>query len=81
MSVPKTDRPSGAWTMPSGAMSHGFIPVMSTPSKRTAPAVTGISPETTRAVVDLPAPLAPSSATTCPSGIENDTPNSARNGP
>ena len=62
-------------------MSHGFIPVMSTPSNRTAPAVIGIRPETTRAIVDLPAPFAPSSATTRPSAIENDTPNSARNGP
>ena len=62
-------------------MRHGVMPVMSSPSNSSWPAVTGSSPETTRAIVVLPAPFAPSSATTWPSGTENDTPNNARNGP
>ena len=62
-------------------MRHGFIRVMSTPSKTTCPAVAGISPETTRAIVVFPAPFAPSSAVTPPSATENDTPKIARNGP
>ena len=57
-----TERPSGAYAMPSGAMCHGGTPVMLFPSNSSRPAVTGSSPEMTRAIVVLPAPLPPSSA-------------------
>src|SRR5690606_20974269 len=46
---------------------------MASPSKRTAPCVGRTRPEITFSVVDLPAPLAPSSATIWPRGTASDT--------
>ena len=40
---------------------------MSSPSKRTVPALAGCTPEIVRSSVVLPAPLAPTSATSSPS--------------
>ncbi len=47
------------------------------PSNRIAPERGATRPEIARSVVDLPAPLEPSSVTTSPSSIENVTPRSA----
>ena len=46
-----------------------------------APEVGTIKPEQTRAIVVLPAPLEPSSASTLPFATVNDTSKMARNGP
>src|SRR5688572_31088983 len=48
---------------------------MRCPAKRTSPAERGISPITAFSVVDLPAPLRPSSATTSPGATSSATPN------
>ncbi|KAG1249749.1 hypothetical protein G6F65_019008 [Rhizopus arrhizus] len=51
---------------------------MASPAKRTLPAVGATRRETTLSVVDLPAPLAPSSATMEPCGTFSDTSCNAR---
>ena len=63
-----TDRPSGAWTIPSRAIRYGRSLSMRTPSKSTSPLVGRTSPDATRAIVVLPAPFEPSSASTLPFG-------------
>ena len=70
----KMPRPSGAWQRPSSTRLWGAIVVMSTPSKRTWPAVTGRTPLIVFIVVVLPAPLAPMSVTTSPSLTVNEIP-------
>ena len=50
---------------------------MSRPSKVTVPLNGGTNPETVRASVLFPAPFAPSTATTEPSGTSIDTSKSA----
>ena len=50
---------------------------MSCPSNVTFPAKDGTRPDTDRASVLLPAPFAPSTATTDPMGTSIDTSNSA----
>ena len=62
-------------------MRHAFMRVMSRPSNMTVPDDAATRPVATRASVVLPAPFAPSSATTLRSATEIDTPNTARNGP
>ena len=51
---------------------------MSLPLSRMAPLVLARRPVTTRATVDLPAPLEPIRAVTPPAGTEKVTSNSAR---
>ena len=81
MSVPNTERPSGAWATPARANSYAGLPVMSTPSTQIVPEFGAISPEATRAIVVLPAPFGPTRATASPASMESDTSNSARNAP
>ena len=50
---------------------------MRCPRKLTVPRAAGTSPEMHLSVVDLPAPLAPSSVTIEPSGTVKETPFSA----
>ena len=70
-------RPSGTWEMPSRTMASGPRPAIDLPSNRISPAAGFARPEIARSVVDLPAPLAPSSVTTCPSSTLSETPRSA----
>src|SRR4030088_557173 len=60
--------------MPSRATSSGPRVLMTRPSNMTLPAVFRTVPEMARSVVVLPAPFAPSRATTLPSGTCSDTP-------
>ena len=73
----KIRRPSGTWEMPSRTMVSGPSPAIDLPSNRISPAAGLASPEIARSVVDLPAPLAPSKVTTCPSSTLSETPRSA----
>jgi len=66
--------------MPSRATSAGGRPVIELPAKWISPVVLTI-PLIARSVVVLPAPLAPSSATTVPSSTFSETPWSARIAP
>ncbi len=56
-------------------------PVTSFPSKNTLPTVGATNPEIVRASVLLPAPLAPSTATTEPGCTVSETPKSAWDDP
>ncbi len=73
----KIPRPSGMWTSPARRISWGLALVMSLPSNVTFPLNGGTSPDTVRAKVLFPAPLAPSTATTEPAGTSSDTSNKA----
>ena len=53
----------------------------SCPATRTTPAVGGTTPASTRIVVDLPAPLRPSSAVACPAYAARSTPATASTSP
>ena len=55
--------------------------VMSSPSNRTDPAVGSISLKTSRAVVLLPHPLSPTSASVSPRPSVNEMPSTARTAP
>ncbi len=70
-------RPSGMCTSPARRISCGWALVMSCPSKNTLPDVEGTSPDTARANVLFPAPLAPSTATIPPWGTSMLTSKSA----
>ena len=64
-------RPSITWKMPRRTILSGSMPLMRSPLKTISPRVTSpssvlSSPEIAFSVVDLPAPLAPSSATIAP---------------
>ena len=61
---------------PSAIASAGVMP-----NSETVPASGGNSPSTMSIVVDLPAPLGPSSATVSPGAIEMPTPRTACTGP
>ena len=66
-------RPSITWKMPRRTILSGSMPLMRSPSNTISPRVTSPSsvfsrPEIAFSVVDLPAPLAPSSATIAPFG-------------
>ncbi len=58
-------------------MASGPRPAIDLPSNRISPAAGFAKPEIARSVVDLPAPLAPSKVTTCPSSTLIETPRSA----
>ena len=64
--------------MPSRAILKAGSVVTFWPAKCTSPAVAVTKPVTVRAMVDLPAPLEPTSATTPPLGTRNETSKSAR---
>src|SRR5262249_53156404 len=76
-------RPSMTWKMPRCTMRSGARRVISSPSKVTRPRVMAPSslasrPEIAFSVVDLPAPLAPSSAVMPPRRAERLSPRSTR---
>ena len=62
-------------------MRSGLAPVTSAPSRRTLPPAGRTAPAIAISVEDLPAPLAPSSATSSPRATENDAPRTARTAP
>ena len=70
----KMPLPSGIVVTPLRARSSALTPVTSRPASSTDPEVGGISPHATCSVVDLPAPLGPSSATTVPGATARSTP-------
>ena len=80
VSSEKRPRPSGTWATPRRATDSGRRRAIERPPKTISPAVRTI-PEIARSVVVLPAPFAPSSATTSPSSTESETSWSARIGP
>ena len=73
VSEPNTERPSGACTIPRRVIFHALRRPMSRSSNSSDPDSTGTRPVTTRAIVDLPAPLAPSCVINDPASTENDT--------
>src|SRR6266550_5821336 len=73
VSSAKICRPSGTWTIPARTTRSGLHPSMRLPSKSTEPRVGRRRPDITRNVVVLPAPFAPSSATTLPSATSRLT--------
>ena len=70
-------RRSGTRATPARSMISGGRPVTSRPSTVTRPSLGTWSPAIARSRVDLPAPLAPISATSSPARIVNDTSRSA----
>ena len=58
-------------------IASGPRPAIDLPSNRISPEAGFARPEMARSVVDLPAPLAPSSVTTCPASTAIVTPRSA----
>ena len=77
LSVVKTWRPSGTWEMPRRATTSGVRPVMGWPSKVIAPWDGRNTPEIVSRVVDLPAPLGPTTQTISPSSTPTETPRTA----
>ena len=83
MRWPKQWRPSITWMQPRRTRSLGVRPSTRSPLNSIAPLVTSPRSERMRleiafSVVDLPAPLAPRSATMPPSGTSSETPLSTR---
>ena len=79
VSSTKVPRPSGTCAMPARAAASG--PPLSA-SRRARSSRSGVTvPEIARSVVVLPAPFAPSTATTSPSPTVSETPRSACTGP
>ena len=72
----KTRRPSGTCATPSLTIDRGLGP-RSVAVKQDRAGARRNKAEIARSVVDLPAPLEPSSATTAPSSIVNETPPNA----
>src|SRR5437870_5957998 len=66
-------RPSGTWTIPRSTLRCAATHVRSSSPKRTRPRRGATRPETTRRVVDLPAALAPTSATISPGPTSSET--------
>jgi ABC-type transport system involved in cytochrome c biogenesis ATPase subunit len=81
VSVGNTLRPPGIITTPRSAISLVGRPVMSSPSKSTAPRDGASSPVTALNSVDLPAPFVPRSATISPWSIVRSRPNRICTGP
>ena len=67
-------RPSGMRQTPALASASGAAPLTCVPATWTQPRVGRILPEQICSVVDLPAPLGPSSAKTDPTGTARVTP-------
>src|SRR6478609_9254534 len=74
-------RPSGTRAMPRPARSVALRRVMSSPSRRTRPAWTGMNPMSAWIVEVFPAPFGPSSAKISPSPTSNDSPATAETAP
>src|SRR5215510_6308772 len=74
-------RPSCTCRIPRRTILSSAIPLSARPSNRTSPLVGFKMPEMVRNRVDLPAPLAPMSATTSPSLTSRLTPRNARMAP
>ncbi len=72
-----TLRPSGTWLIPRATISCAARPESGSPSSRTSPDAGHTSPDTVASVVVLPAPFAPSRATTSPDPTRRLTPRSA----
>ncbi len=70
-------RPSGDWEMPMLTISWAGVSPISLPSNLIEPSRGGVSPDTERRVVDLPAPLEPIIVTISPSSTVSETPFSA----
>ena len=70
-------RPSGTMAMPSRAMSSAAARSIGRPAKLMLPVLLAINPVRQRSRVDLPAPLAPTSARHSPCASERSMPNSA----
>ena len=77
LSVVKTCRPSGTWEMPRRATASGVRPAMELPSKAIVPLVGRNTPEMVSNVVDLPAPLGPTTQTISPSPTPMEMPRTA----
>src|SRR5690348_15677690 len=69
-----TCRPSGTWATPARTVSSAEPPARRRPSTVTAPPRGRSSPEMTLSVVDLPAPLTPTTATIVAGGTEKLSP-------
>ena len=76
-----TSRPSGTCTTPARTTRSGERPWISSPRSFTCPLCGSMIPEIVFRMVDLPAPLAPSTVTIRPSGTARLTPRSACTGP
>ena len=74
LSPSNTSRFSGTCTTPERTIRCGGRPTSDSPRSKTSPESGRSSPEITRSVVVLPAPLAPISATTSPSGTSIEMP-------
>jgi hypothetical protein len=77
LSAANTWRPSGTCTMPACTRWRADLPARSMPSKRIVPPQVGWTPEIARSNVDLPAPFAPTSATSSPRPTPRSMPDSA----
>ena len=77
----KTWRPSGTCVSPRRTTWFGVLPVTSSPATRTVPPAGRTTPQTALRSEDLPAPLAPMSATRSPAPSVSETPSSATAGP
>ena len=73
----KTCRPSGTWEMPRRATASGVRPAIELPSKAIVPLVGRNTPEMVSNVVDLPAPLGPTTQTISPSPTPMEMPRTA----
>ena len=72
-----TRRPSGTCATPMRTIARGLRPAIALAVEEIEPERGATRPEIARSVVDFPAPLEPSSATSAPSSIEKVTPRSA----
>ena len=74
-------RPSGTMAIPRPSRRWAGTPSSGRPSKATVPVLCCWRPATVRSRVDLPAPLAPITATVSPSATRTDTSNRAWKSP
>ena len=74
-------RPSGTRAIPALTRRCAAVAVMSRPSNTIRPAAGRCAPAIARSSVDLPAPLAPTSASVSPSASSNDTSRTACRSP
>ena len=77
VSVGHSRRSSGTQPMPDWAIWYVGVATIGRPWKRMSPRRGRVRPRMERSTVVLPAPLAPSSASTSPVPTPRDTPNSA----
>src|SRR5262249_10969809 len=72
---------SGPWAIPRSTMRWAGTPRSDRPSRLMPPPKVGMSPDTTRISVVLPAPLGPITPTVSPAATSSDTPNNVRKEP